>query len=627
VLYALPKAVEELNVTMGYPLKHTALYTLSECWIRLQINGRGKESKRYLNGEDLFAFLSHPTIHALAPKECQRTKVLLKRIKQPWVAVETLLEKITHRDIVEAFAVSETTDQLLERLLAFLLRMHQSSNSTEVVQQEFSYHYIKHLTQFKEQLRHHHLNITGATLLRLLRDTFTTAKVAFSGEPLTGLQIMGFLETRSLDFEHLYILSVNEKKLPAGKRSNSYIPFALRKIFKLPTFEEQDAISAYHFHRVIQRATTVTLLYDTEVAVDGSGEKSRFIRQLEYYVKGSTDSNVSWNESIYHLPLSDYKDPVRLSIRKTPEVLQSMSRFLVLPDQETKGLAPTSLTTYIECSLRFYFQYVAQLPERRAYSQDMEPRDFGSLTHRALELIYAPYLNKTITPGTIEELMNPENLEGRVKEAFQSYYKLEQMPSLEGRNLLQERIIQRLVLKVLEHDKSEAPFIVVGLEDELQQIVQLGQHKVALRGSLDRIPRSVKGEKEIVKIVDYKTGRVELVRNRSSQAKPWSLDDYMKQYFTDSRYKSGFQSYFYAYLWHRAHKTDSILAGIFGLKKSSEGVQWLQQGAEISEPVLSKFDTNLKELLTEIFDPKIPFSQTEDLKKCMYCPYKDICQR
>ena len=285
------------------------------------------------------------------------------------------------------------------------------------------------------------------------------------------------------------------------------------------------------------------------------------------------------------------------------------------------------MTTYIECSLRFYFQYVAQLPERRAYSQDMEPRDFGNLTHRALELIYAPYLSKTITVATIEQLIRPEHLENLVKEAFQSYYKLESMPLLEGRNLLQERIIQRLVLKVLEYDKTEAPFTIVGLEEELQQKVMLDQYPVALRGSLDRVQKSGEEANEMLKIIDYKTGRLELVRNRPSQANPWSLDDYIKKYFTDSRYKSGFQSYFYAYIWRQSHPKDSIMAGIFGLKKSSEGVQWLQQGREIPEPVLTKFGTYLRGLVAEIFDPKIPFSQTDDLKKCVYCPYREICQR
>ena len=428
---------------------------------------------------------------------------------------------------------------------------------------------------------------------------------------------MGFLETRTLDFKNVIILSANEGKLPAHRNMNSYIPFALRKAFELPTFEEQDAIYAYHFKRLLQRAENVHFTYDAEVSRDSTGEKSRFI--LQQLLKYEEVENILVTEQQFAGKLNPIAaNPPEITIPKTAEVLQRMERYLV-GSESAKFLSPTSLTTYVTCQLRFYFQYVLRIRETEEAAEEIDARNFGIVVHRVLELLYEPWLGREISKEAIEKL--EAGVEKMVAEVLKEEEIVQEYQVLQGKDVLTNSIMQRLVLKILQYDQQQAPFEVTGLErDDLEYQIGLGTgQKVRLSGVVDRIDTRA----GITRIVDYKTGKVSLARP-AQMKKP--LDEYIALYFNDPDLKSGFQGYFYALL-ARPVMAGDFQVGILGMRELNKGVQWLQSGAVIRPELIDAFETALQQMVQEMYNPQVPFRQTEDVKRCSYCPYNRICHR
>jgi RecB family exonuclease len=482
---------------------------------------------------------------------------------------------------------------------------------------EFAYHSLKHLIQLEEQIQQHHRQLEPRTLARLVIQAFEQATIPFSGEPTKGLQLMGFLETRALDFERVILVSVNEGKLPRGVQHNSYIPYAMRKAFHLPTFEEQDAIFAYHFKRVIQRARHVTILYNTQVAVDGSGEKSRFLWQLQ-----ETFPKESIREAIYQMSMPRTMVKAELHIEKSSQILSLMGNYLS-GSKVTKPLSPTAFRHYLDCSLRFYFRYIVKLREREQTSKELDARDFGNIVHKALEKIYQPYLDKMVTNTDVRKLMDSQAIAKALDWSMKIHFRKTVFPVLEGKDILHEQIMQKLIFRVLENDLKATPFHLVATELKISGALEFrAGSTVLLEGTLDRVHLA----NEILHIVDYKTGRADL-KNLYRPAFPEKGAEYVQTHFDEPRFKSGFQGLFYGYLWSGDRGYAPLKLGVYPLKKVNEGIQWLNHDRVIPMDGFSEFERQLKQVLQELFDESVPFTQTDDIDRCRYCAYKEICQR
>jgi len=625
MLYALPE-LEGVNVTMGYPLAQTGVFSLVQSIIKIHLNRKGKPGNVIYRGGDIYDFLAHPLIIRIAAKSAHQAGYWIRAQKINWTTGKKLTEMLNNDFLAIVIREPAGSSNLLDMLIEFLVKSFYITKGDQKsgLEEELMYHFVKYLNQLKVTLARFDLSPSALLLSRLLLEVFKDKKVPFSGEPLSGLQIMGFLESRTLDFEDIFILGVNENILPVGRHKGSIIPFALRKSFGLPTFEEQDAIYAYHFKRLLLRASRVHIFYNTEVAIDGSGEKSRFILQL---LEQSDPKKVKIEQYLYQFPIDPEQfQEGEINVIKTNEIQSILKRYLAGSDQG-KPISPTALSTYLDCPLRFYYRHIAEIPEPEELREDADARDFGIIVHNALESLYMDHQGKLVNRETIQNFLQPQNIQKIVEESFRKEFFLKEDQVLEGRNLLNASIISRLIQKVLENDLKIAPFNLIAVESrKFNNILEIeGGFQVKIGGTIDRVDEIEKGGNRLIRIIDYKTGKVDFLYGKNASNSDYAA--YLEHYFTQSKYKAGFQAYFYAYLYHKLKKPERMKVGIYGLKQVNRGIRFLREDQEIPSLLLTEFEGRLKMVVQELFDPEIPFYQTSDQRNCRFCPYATLCRK
>ena len=613
ILYALPEHIKEANVTMGYSLKKSGIHNIVESYLQAVSNQKGKRENIYFRRSDVLRFLNQPLIRLLYPGLIEDA-IIISQGRSKWVSSKKTISVLKDQKIAKLLQES-SPDNTLKLLIDLLKDVNLRLKNKNSLEQEFNYHYLKLLINLDDKITESSLHTDHAIIYKIVMETIRSAKVPFSGEPTNGLQIMGFLETRAIDFDQIFLLSVNENKLPAKKQKITYIPYALRKAFKMPTFEIQDAIYAYHFKRLLQRSKHSRVIYDTEVAIDGSGEKSRFILQLEQLLR---KSSIKVSQAIYGHPLDAKVEAPIISVEKNPQVIEDMDKYHRV--KEPLRLSPTKLATYIECKLRFYFKHVVSIRETEEFSEDMDAREFGIIVHKVLEQIYRKFEGQQVEEKDFDLLLTGNLVTEEIEEALKEYRFTD---NLEGKNLLNKSIIKRLIESVIQHDKIQAPLKMVALEEsKLIQSIDVDGKKINLGGIIDRIDQLKDGS---YRIIDYKTGVLKLVaptRNLES-----NLEGYISEYFENPKLKSGFQAYYYTYLFKKEFPERKVKTGIYGLKEINKGINFLRQGENIDDQIMEAFEIQLKKLIREIFNPEIPFAETEDRSRCEYCTYKNLCRR
>ncbi len=446
----------------------------------------------------------------------------------------------------------------------------------------------------------------------------------FYGEPLRGLQMMGMLETRTLDFDNLILLSVNEDLIPSGKTSPSFIPFDIRRHFHLPTYQHKNSIYAYHFYRLIQRAKQVYLLYNTESDELGGGEKSRFIKQIQQELRIYNPNISIGDEILVTSPLKSFSLP-DIRVPKTDGVAE-----MLMTKAET-GFSPTALNNYIQCTLKFYFEDLLGLREEKELEETIDSQILGLAIHETLEKLYRPSQGVLLTQEAIDGMI--PLYQAILDDAFKKKFKGSDLAY--GKNLLLVKVAGILVKKFLEKEKklisdfkTEGKTIIVTFLEKFQTGkigIRLGDQdlEVKLKGFVDRIDKI--GEEW--RIIDYKSGSV---ASSDLKFKEWGE---LKE---DSDHAKAFQLYMYALLFRneRSEKPLKIRAGIISLRKLTGGFMQVpslsseeKKEISISEDDLASFENVLKEILEEIYDFDIPFMQTEDVKRCENCDFINLCER
>ena len=614
----------DINVTMGYPFRYTAMYGFISHLLLLHAEARESETGVF-RSKTLLQLLKNTLVNPVFSRDTSSVSEWIRSEKLKWVKPVEVATRCKDPAFAKLFASDEVESEILERINEFLVRLfyYIKDEGNDETSGEIVYHALKLLSRFGENLMRLPVKPTVKFLQLCFQESARSWKIPFSGEPLEGIQVMGFLESRALDFKNVVILGANENRIPKSTFGTTYIPFVARKAFGLPTFEEHEAIYAYHFKRVLQRASNAYILYDTEVAVDGSGEKSRFLLQLERKLQGTP---LTISDRIVHLPFKSL-DVAQSSIEipKTEALVKKLDKYLQNGVDTKSRLSPSKLVNYIDCSLRFYFKEIAKIPEDDPSMDEIDPRMFGIVLHKALEDIYRPFVGKEIHRGDLEALDDTKVIRAHIDDAMREFNVVHPNYNVAGKDLLLVSVLVRLVRKIIQRDKQDAPLTILAVEKFVDGNIEVNGSTIALGGIVDRIDQIESKGDVITRIIDYKTGRVEMLPRYRAQAP--DPEDYFVPYFSEGKYKSGFQAYFYASLYHREHPGANIKAGVYELRRASRGTEFLRRGEVLSDSFLNVFQQKLQALVGEVFSKSEPFRQTEDLSKCRFCAYKTICQR
>jgi hypothetical protein len=598
LLYSLPSSVGALNITMGYSSKNNPAQILIAKLFKMHTNALSRNSKSYvLYYKDVLDILTHPLVEPYA-----KTSSLVGIINQNNYTF------ITHHKLLElnpnpsdlflllfqkwekgSMEVLETISSLLQTIKTNL----SNDNEEEKITKAFVYAIFKVINKLINYYsKHEHIDKIE-TLYAIYKQVIDLAEVSFEGEPLNGLQIMGVLESRVLDFETVIITSMNEGKLPAGKSQNSFIPYDVKKELGLPTFKEKDAIYTYHFYHLLQRAKNIYLIYNTESEGLDAGEKSRFITQLEV----EKQANHALTHEIYNavLPETAYKPMV---IPKSELVM------LRLKEIADKGFSPSALTSYIRNPIQFYFQKILRISEVEEVEENIALNTLGTIIHETLKVLYEPFICKFLSEASILSCF--ELLDDEVLKQFKLVYKEGEIKK--GRNLLAFEVAKRNVsnfLKVeLESIKNGDAIKILALEQRFERILKHPSlpFPVKIGGSVDRIEE----RNGNIRIIDYKTGKVE---KAGVTLKTW------KDLTQDIKNDKIIQVLAYAYMYENEGNGKPIEAGIISFKNLKSGFlpfnfkEGKEENTIIDEGILDNYLEQMVLLLNEILDVNIPFEE------------------
>ena len=631
VLNAIPEAIQHINVTMGYPLAGTPVAALMEYILTLQKNIRYIDRVPVFYFRDVLPILNHQYVMAAAPEEVSQLVKDMTAGNRIYVHAADLnrheLLSILFTPVQNTEELSDYLIHVLEALNACLRNNRPNpddeemiSNSTQTtvdIEQEFIFHYFATVNRMKEVMREAKIEMRLDTYFRLLKRMTDLITIPFEGEPLSGLQVMGVLETRALDFDRLIILSMNEGIFPLKKAANSFIPYNLRRGFGLPTYEHQDSVWAYHFYRLIRRAKQVTLLYDTRTTGLQTGEVSRFVHQLRYhYQYPLIDELVVYDVASSAVP--------PISVQKTAEVEKLLSDFL---SGGPRALSASAINTYLDCPLKFYFSVLEQIQEEDEITETVERDVFGSILHKVMEDLYAPFKGKLVTADLLKLLGKDQPLlTGTIARAFaELFFKSPVVRPLEGENFLTGEMIRKYAEKILEQDARFTPFHYIESEKKVRATITLSDRRVVqLKGFIDRVDSLDR----VLRIVDYKTG--------SGKLEFESVEGLFDKEVKD-RPKAVMQVFLYAWMYQQLPEYTGmpIQPAIYYLRtlfqRSFNPVVEQKKGRGKADKVnsfqefASDFEDKLRQCLDEIFNLDIPFTQTETGKACAYCSFRGLC--
>lgn len=609
VLESIPTEISSINVTMGYPIKNAPLSNFFEIYFNMLLNANrfGKGKQLTYHYKDISKLLQLPISQLIFGEQCIR-EVLQHIVKHNWVFINK--EKLAYINDKLPFKLHETFDinTTLDQSLAFIeagktfFTKNESSVISSKMEVEYLFHFSKLFNQLKLLNASYPVMDGIKTFVTIYRQLLSKLSIELYGEPLQGLQVMGMLETRNIDFKNVVMLSINEGVLPAGKTFNSFIPFDVKREFNLPTHIEKDAVYAYHFYRLVQNAENIYILYNTETNEFGSGEKSRFVTQLENEL--TLFPNININHKIVTYPTLTDK-PIVNKIIKSEKVISKINEFF------QTGVSPSALNAYMNCPLDFYNKYVLRINEVDEVEETVESSTFGTVIHDVLEELYKPFAenNSLVTSHDIKKM------KGEVEELTKAAFVRQQFSERElqsGKNLITFKMALNYVdnfltqeIKLLENTKTE--LYIKLLEKQLGVDISVNGNKVFLKGKADRIDVC----NNQLRIVDYKTGSVD-----EKDLKIESVAEVLEK-------PKAFQVLFYAYLYAKEHQlvNEVLTSGIVSLKKPSNGFMPLliNKNETITPTILAEFETLLLQLLTEIANPELVFEHDDEASYCLYC--------
>jgi hypothetical protein len=598
ILHSLPGSVDALNITMGFSSKNNPAQLLIAKLFKLHNNALSRNPTGYvMYYKDVLDILNHPLIEPFV--NANQLVNLINRNNYTFITHKKLEE--LHAENNELFVLlfqkwDKSSVEVLDNLSQILLRIKANlsyDNEEEKIANAFVYSIFKVINKMISYFSEHQQIDDVKTLYAIYKQIMDVAEVSFEGEPLNGLQVMGVLESRVLDFETVIITSVNEGKFPAGKATNSFIPYDVKKEYGLPTFKEKDAIYTYHFYHLLQRAKNIYLIYNSDSEGFDAGEKSRFITQLE--VENQPNHNLTFQ----------YFNPNVPSIAHQPIIIPKTESVLMrLREIADNGFSPSSLTTYIRNPIQFYFQRVLRISETDEVEENIAVNTLGTIIHGALEELYKPIVGRILTVNDISDCM--AKIDAEVLSQFKKVYKEGEINK--GRNLLAFEVAKRNVLNFLKIESESIEngdeIQIIALETTFERTLTDSRlpFPVLIKGNVDRI--ELRNGK--VRIVDYKTGKVE---QRNIALKDWN------GLAEDIKNEKIIQVLAYAFMYEPYANGQEMEVGIISFKNLKSGFLPFQFKQEkeiftvISPEIMKDYLQQIVVLLQEILNVDIPFEE------------------
>ena len=631
VLHSLPAEVKHVNITMGFPLSQTPVYSFLIALLELHTHGFNFKSGRY-TFQSVVTLLKHPYTRQLTGQAELLEKELTRNNRFYPLPGELGKDEFLTRlftplsgNLNLCIRLSET----LQQVASIYQANTSGTEDTDAFNQLYRESLFKAYTtinRFRTLIEEDELTVQSETFRRLLVKVLSATNIPFHGEPAIGMQVMGVLETRNLDFRHLVLLSVNEGQLPKSGGDSSFIPYNLRKAFGMTTIEHKIAVYAYYFYRLLQRAERITLMYNTSSDGLNRGEWSRFMLQFL----------IEWPHPITRQFLEVGQSPQGTSpitVEKTPDVMRQMQSLFDVRANPKAKFSPSALNYYLDCPLKFYYRYVAGLSAPDEVSAEIDSATFGSIFHYAAEHIYKDLTThgKVINKEALETLLRNEvKLQDYVDTAFKKLFfnvPQNEKPEYNGVQLINSAVIARYLKQLLQNDLRYAPFTFIASEMEVDEPIDIQTPKGVIKSRIGGIIDRMDSKDGTLRIVDYKTGG-------DADTPP-----HVESLFIPDKKRSNyvFQTFLYAAIMCRKQPTMKIAPALLYIHRAAtETYSPVIQMGESRKPKeavedFSKYEKEYRErlqgLLEEIFNPEKSFTQTEIIEKCTYCDFKALCKR
>ena len=631
VLHSLPAEVKHVNITMGFPLSQTPVYSFLIALLELHTHGFNFKSGRY-TFQSVVTLLKHPYTRQLTGQAELLEKELTRNNRFYPLPGELGKDEFLTRlftplsgNLNLCIRLSET----LQQVASIYQANTSGTEDTDAFNQLYRESLFKAYTtinRFRTLIEEDELTVQSETFRRLLVKVLSATNIPFHGEPAIGMQVMGVLETRNLDFRHLVLLSVNEGQLPKSGGDSSFIPYNLRKAFGMTTIEHKIAVYAYYFYRLLQRAERITLMYNTSSDGLNRGEWSRFMLQFL----------IEWPHPITRQFLEAGQSPQgtsSITVEKTPDVMRRMQSLFDVRANPKAKFSPSALNYYLDCPLKFYYRYVAGLSAPDEVSAEIDSATFGSIFHYAAEHIYKDLTThgKVINKEALETLLRNEvKLQDYVDTAFKKLFfnvPQNEKPEYNGVQLINSAVIARYLKQLLQNDLRYAPFTFIASEMEVDEPIDIQTPKGVIKSRIGGIIDRMDSKDGTLRIVDYKTGG-------DADTPP-----HVESLFIPDKKRSNyvFQTFLYAAIMCRKQPTMKIAPALLYIHRAAtETYSPVIQMGESRKPKeavedFSKYEKEYRErlqgLLEEIFNPEKSFTQTEIIEKCTYCDFKALCKR
>lgn len=631
VLHSLPAEVKHVNITMGFPLSQTPVYSFLIALLELHTHGFNFKSGRY-TFQSVVTLLKHPYTRQLTGQAELLEKELTRNNRFYPLPGELGKDEFLTRlftplsgNLNLCIRLSET----LQQVAGIYQANTSGTEDTDAFNQLYRESLFKAYTtinRFRTLIEEDELTVQSETFRRLLVKVLSTTNIPFHGEPAIGMQVMGVLETRNLDFRHLVLLSINEGQLPKSGGDSSFIPYNLRKAFGMTTIEHKIAVYAYYFYRLLQRAERITLIYNTSSDGLNRGEWSRFMLQFL----------IEWPHPITRQFLEAGQSPQgtsSITVEKTPDVMRQMQSLFDVRANPKAKFSPSALNYYLDCPLKFYYRYVAGLSAPDEVSAEIDSATFGSIFHYAAEHIYKDLTThgKVINKEALETLLRNEvKLQDYVDTAFKKLFfnvPQNEKPEYNGVQLINSAVIARYLKQLLQNDLRYAPFTFIASEMEVDEPIDIQTPKGVIKSRIGGIIDRMDSKDGTLRIVDYKTGG-------DADTPP-----HVESLFIPDKKRSNyvFQTFLYAAIMCRKQPTMKIAPALLYIHRAAtETYSPVIQMGESRKPKeavedFSKYEKEYRErlqgLLEEIFNPEKSFTQTEIIEKCTYCDFKALCKR
>ena len=628
VVHSLPSEVENVNITTGFPLAQSPVFSFVNALINLQTIGYTKSAERY-RLQYVRAVLRHPYSLFLSDNCTEQLRALEEHHtyypSRQEMAVDEGLTLI-FANLEEGVADVQTYHaKLVDWILSMLKTVGKSTQETDDhLMKEAIYRMYTLFNRLHELIVSGDLSVDLITLLRLITQLVQSTSIPFHGEPAIGLQVMGVLETRNIDFDNVLLLSCNEGNMPKGVNDASFIPYAIRKAHSLTTIDHKVAIYSYYFHRLLQRAQNITILYNNATEDGHTGEMSRFMLQML----------VESGHKIERLSLQAGQMPNVLqphAVEKTDSIMQQLMKL--------DKLSPTAINRYLRCQLLFFYNTVAGLKESDEETDDIDNRTFGNIFHKGSQLIYEQLMdaNFTVSENAIKDFLAEKSALQRIvdrtfNEELFKVANANQHPQYNGLQLINRGVIISYLKKLLQMDLSLTPFRILAMEKPVEQEVVFNvdgkSHTLTIGGYVDRLDEVEEGNGKVIRVVDYKTGR-----------KPQTAVAAFEDIFSGDKVTKNHADYYLQTFLYAAIVRDSLKWNKQKLPVSPALLFIQQASAEENDPVLrvgkerindiavyhNDFWAHLKALLSEIFNKERAFMPTKDRERCTRCPYKQVC--